>query len=162
MWCKLFPTFHQVRELRPTCNVEIVQTADITLKEGMTLSSCQEKDETKMQCLLVAPQRIPDTCIFLFFFFLWHVQYVNRSYKYLSYFISSIKDMPNIKHQNSSKVVKSWVCGVQGFSRRRYMRVFYNTWWVLDTTGPNYLSLPPLLNHLFSLKGQGDNQSQLK
>lgn len=30
------------------------------------------------------------------------------------YFIYSIKDMPNIKHQNSSKVVKSWVCSSSG------------------------------------------------
>ena len=110
LWPKLFPSFQQVRELCPSCDGELFPTTDITFKEQTTLFMCQEKMKQKCTIYLLTPQRFSTPPYVFFFFvvvFLRHVQYVFRTYKYLSCFIYSIKDMPNIKQRNSSKVVKS-------------------------------------------------------
>ena len=165
---KLLATFQEAGETRPLFKWEIFPTT-IAFQAANDIISMPRKHKVntppkkKMRRLFVdTSEDFRHLCVF----FLWHVQYVNRSYEHLSYFIYSIKDVPNTKHPKKFLPGREnpRCAGVHGCSLRRYRccESSFNTCRALDTTGPNYIRLPPLLNNLFSLTGQGDNQSHLK
>ena len=71
----------------------------------------------------------------------------------------------HVKHETATFLKGSeFLSVVEGARRSGYLRYesSCNTCRALDTIGPNYVGLPPPLDQLFSLTGQGNNQSHLK
>lgn len=108
---KAFTCFSTGKGITSLLYWEIFPTTDNAFKEWMTLFSCQEK--MKQSCSIYL---IFDTCVFFFIFvvvfFSWHVQYVNRSYKYLIFHLFNKR---HAKHKTAKFLQGSEILGVLKF-----------------------------------------------
>lgn len=109
-WWKLLPAFQQVRELHPSCIGRYFQQLTMLLKSEWHYFHAKKRwNKAAAFIWFLTPVFF---FLFVVVFFSWHVQYVNRSYKYLIFHLFNKR---HAKHKTAKFLQGSEILGVLKF-----------------------------------------------